>query len=138
MLLLLPAFYGLLVLSVFALAHRSRSADATGAAGVLVFLWLMTNLCQAFVHAPYNQFYPILDGCSGIALLWYWRNSLNTWKIGLLLLLLADTWVHLDYFTTGDTSQQARYIYDLKLNLLLIMQSLTVAYAAHIARRAPQ
>lgn len=135
MLLIVPAFYGLLTLSVLILAFGRHDPDARGAAVVLALLYVLTNVCQAFVHNPYNQFFPILDGATAAALVWFWRRRLQSWQIALVLLLLLDVAIHAVYFRGGDSRQPARYAYDLELNLIYIAQLVCVALGGSRKRR---
>lgn len=122
MLLIVPAFYGAVTLGVLLLTFQGRDRDARGAAIVLALLYVLTNICQVFVHHPYNQFYPILDGATAAALIWFWRWSLRPWKAALICFLLVDVLIHVGYFRAGDTGHDARYVYDLRLNLVFLAQ----------------
>lgn len=119
-------FYGLATLGAIGLARygqmERRSEDTFGAALVLGVLWIIWNCGHWFVPHPYNQFFPFLDAitCSLMAIVW--RNSLRPWKACLIILFVTECLIHAGYFELGDDSRAAKYVYDLKQNLIYIGQ----------------
>lgn len=121
-----PMTAGAVVIATYG-REGPRSEDTLGAALLLSGLWVIWNLSHWLIHRPYNQFFPVLDGASCMALAWTWRRRLRPWKVGLIGLFLADCAVHAVYFYRGSHSHAARYNYDLIQNILYVGQLLCVS-----------
>lgn len=133
--------YGAFTIGAYAVTHygrrNRRSEDTLGAAFVLTLLWLLWNCSHWFAPHPYSQFFPILDAFTCLCMIWLWRDRLRPWKVALILLFAGECLLHVEYFMVGDRSHAAKYVYDLKQNLIYIGQWSCVSLygAARIWRR---
>lgn len=109
---------------------QRRRGAISGAAVILSVVWLFWNACHWLKPSPYNTYFPLVDAAVPILLAYLWRNSLEGWKVLLILLFLADLATHVSFWAAGDWSYHAKYGYDLTLNILWLAKLGTVSIAA--------
>lgn len=78
-------------------------------------LWGISNFMY-YLTAPHMQFYPALDGLSGVFFAFLWSREKQGWQLQLSALFGAQCLMHSWYFSFLGTSFALRYLYDSLLN----------------------
>lgn len=125
-------FYGGLTL-VVTIISMTRPGEAWGASLMLSVLWLLWNASHWWMH-PYNAFFPLLNTLCTVVMIRLWRYRMEPWKYLLIGAFLLDQVIHLGYFVQNDTGHAAKYIYDLRLNLLYLVELAAVLWGALSAK----
>ncbi len=120
---------GVLALLTVALAGsgRRRDCDDLLTAGALALGWIISAALREAVRedvlTPEAILYanPVMDLATGLFVATLFRRRPTVWKMGILLLLMAQIGSHAA-FGLSDNGHAARYLYALWLNLSFVAQ----------------
>lgn len=131
----ITSFYGLLTFATVAYAHFSGVRGMFGASLVLLTSWVLSALSFHSLQALHPLYYPAIDFVLGSTLVLQGRRAKDPRLYGLSFLFLADLIMHVQYFQSPDHSFNARWNYDLKLNLLYLLQLGYVSSICWLSKR---
>lgn len=116
-------------------AYRPALHGVPSAMGVIAFSWIVTRISHVYLYPDHMQYYPITDAVCVLMLIAMMRSIRQTWLLTLMLLFVADTFIHAAWFNQTRSDLAARYIYGLALNLVYLAQLSCVAVHCLLAPR---